>query len=519
MQHKNIMIQGTASSVGKSIITAGICRILHEDGYKVAPFKSQNMSLNSFITSEGKEMGRAQVVQSEAACIEPRVSMNPILLKPSGTRKAQVIINGEVYKDMSAMEYHKFKPELKNIVKEIYNELEDEFDYVVLEGAGSPAEINLRENDIVNMGMAELVDAPVILVGDIDRGGVFASLAGTIQLLSEEERKRVKGVIINKFRGDVEILKPGLKMIEDIINIPVLGVVPYIKLNIDDEDSVSVETKKVREIKEDEIVIKIIRLPYMSNFTDFNVLFSLDGANVSYINNKEELKNADLIIIPGSKNTIKDLMFLKNEGFQEELRKCKEEGKIIFGICGGFQMLGNKIINGEKVENDVEQICALEFLDIETEFKNSKVTTQVKGRISNDYGILNDCLDKYIEGYEIHMGRTTSIGSKAIPFVEIQEVLGNEEKKIEGYRNEVGSVMGTYIHGIFDSLEFTNTLLNNLKAKKGIQENKIEVLKYETFTEMKNREYTKLSNVLRDSLDMEKIYKIINGEEVEKNSY
>ncbi|MPQ44157.1 cobyric acid synthase [Clostridium tarantellae] len=514
------MIQGTASSVGKSIITAGLCRILYENGHKVAPFKSQNMSLNSYITHEGKEMGRAQVAQAEAAGIKPKAAMNPILLKPTGDRRCQVILNGEVYADMTAMEYHKFKPELKLKVKEIYEELQNEFDTIVMEGAGSPAEINLREGDLVNMGMAELVDAPVILVGDIDRGGVFASIVGTLQLLSEEERKRVKGVIINKFRGDVEILKPGLKMLEDIINIPVLGVVPYTKLNIDDEDGVSVESKIKRKIEQDELVIKIVRLPYMSNFTDFNVLFSLSKVNVSYAIDSEELKEADLIIIPGSKNTIKDLMYLNNNGFWDEILKAKEEDKTIFGICGGFQMLGKKIINEEKVENEINDIEGLGLLDIETEFKSSKVTTQVSGVISDDsIHRLFNCKDKYIEGYEIHMGRTTFVGKDIIPFIEINEVLGNKENKVEGYRNKEGNVFGTYIHGIFDSLEFTNSFLNNLKNKKGLELKEDNTVEFNNYNEMKEKEYIKLSNILRDSLDLDKIYKIIDGQEVERNYY
>lgn len=519
MKKKNIMVQGTASSVGKSIINAGLCKIFYEDGYKVAPFKSQNMSLNSYITSEGKEMGRAQVVQAEAAGIEPVAAMNPILLKPTGERKSQVILKGEVYKDMSAMEYHLFKPELKNIVKEVYTELENDFDIIVLEGAGSPAEINLRENDLVNMGMAELVDSPVVLVGDIDRGGVFASIVGTIALLSEEEKKRVKGVIINKFRGDVEILKPGLKMLEDIINIPVLGVVPYTKLEIDDEDSVSVEEVQSKEITGEELVVKIVRLPYMSNFTDFNVLFSYEGINVSYAYNHEQLDNADLIVIPGSKNTIKDLMFLKESGFQEKLGLLQEQGKTIFGICGGFQILGKKIINKNKVENEIEEVTALGLLDIETEFENSKVTTQVKGIITDDYSVLANCRDKSIKGYEIHMGRTTFVGEDAIPFVEIKEVLGKAESRVEGYRNTKGNVLGTYIHGIFDSFEFLNTFINNLAKEKGITIDKSNLAKFNDYKEFKEKEYTKLANVLRDTLDMEKIYDILNGKEVERNYY
>lgn len=515
MNFKNIMVQGTASSVGKSIINAGLCRILYEDGLKVAPFKSQNMSLNSYITEEGLEMGRAQVVQSEAAGIKPVAAMNPILLKPTGEKKCQVIFNGEIYGDFSAAEYQKEKKYLKEKVKEIYENLDNKFDVIVLEGAGSPAEINLRADDLVNMGMAELVDAPVILVGDIDKGGVFASIYGTIKLLKEEEQKRIKGVIINKFRGDVEILKPGLKMLEDLIDIPVLGVVPYTKLRIDDEDSVSIDNFEKVEKSENDIVIKIIRLPFMSNFTDFNILFSLDNVNISYTSNPKELNDADMVIIPGSKSTIDDLMFLKENGFKEKLIVLERKGVNIFGICGGFQMLGQKLLNNLKIEGDIEEVEGLGLLDIVTEFKPEKIRTQVKAKIKEDNKLLSGCEGITIEGYEIHMGVTREVHEEAKAFVEIYDCLGNSDSRVEGYRNENKNVYGTYIHGIFDSLEFTNKILNNIRKDKSIEvcENK----EYATFNELKEREYTKLSNILRDSLDMEKIYRIINGEDVERN--
>ncbi|MGL4656460.1 MAG: cobyric acid synthase [Sarcina sp.] len=516
MKVRNLMIQGTASDVGKSVITAGLCRLLYQDGAKVAPFKSQNMSLNSFITKDGKEMGRAQVVQAEAACTEPRCAMNPILMKPTGDMNAQIIFNGEVYGDLSAIDYHTQKDEFKEKIKKIYQTLEDDFDTIILEGAGSPAEINLREWDLVNMGMAELVDSPVVLVGDIDKGGVFASIYGTLALLTPEEKARVKGVIINKFRGDITILEPGLKMLEDLINIPVLGVVPYFRLEIDEEDAVSERLKVVRKSVEGEITVKIIRMPYMSNFTDFNVLYSLDGINASYVSNPEELNDADIIIIPGSKNTIKDLIYLKDMKYDEKLYDLQEKGKYIFGICGGFQMLGNKIINTSKSECDIEEIKALGLLDIVTEFKDTKVTTQVRGRITSDEYLLNECDEFYIEGYEIHMGRTIEVGKKAIPFLELKEILGKNESRVEGYRSENGKVYGTYIHGIFDTLAFTRKIANNIRIEKGIEYKEKEIDE-KTYKEVRDNEYNKLANILRDSLDMEKIYKILNGEEVERN--
>ncbi|WP_297519364.1 cobyric acid synthase [uncultured Clostridium sp.] len=516
MKSKNLMIQGTASDVGKSVITAGICRVLYQDGNKVAPFKSQNMSLNSYITKDGKEMGRAQVVQAEAACTEPRCAMNPILMKPTGDMNAQIIFNGEVYGDLSAIDYHTQKDEFKEKIKKIYKTLDDDYDMIILEGAGSPAEINLRERDLVNMGMAELVDSPVVLVGDIDKGGVFASIYGTLALLTEEERNRVKGVIINKFRGDITILEPGLKMLEDLINIPVLGVVPYFRLEIDEEDAVSDRLKVVRKAVEGEINIKIIRMPYMSNFTDFNVLYSLDGINASYAVNVEELNEADMVIIPGSKNTIKDLIYLKDMGYDKKLNDLNKKGTYIFGICGGFQMLGTKIINTTKSECDIEEIKGLGLLDIVTEFKDTKVTTQIRGEIVSKEGILSGCGEFYIEGYEIHMGRTVEVKENAVPFLELREIQGKDERRIEGYRSKDNRVFGTYVHGIFDTLSFTRKIAHNIRVEKGISYVEKE-LDEKTYKQIKDKEYNKLANILRDSLDMDKIYKILNGENVERN--
>lgn len=512
MHKPRIMFQGTASSVGKSVLVAGLCRILYEEGYKVAPYKSQNMSLNSYITEEGKEMGRAQVMQAEACGIKPHVLMNPILIKPTGDMKAQYIIEGEVAGDMTAMDYHKFKPELKKKLKDLYKKLEESYEVIVLEGAGSPAEINLRESDLVNMGMAELIDAPVILIGDIDKGGVFASLAGTIMLLSEEERKRVKGVIINKFRGDIEILKPGLKMLEDIIHIPVLGVVPYFKLDLEDEDSVSTifEQRPVAS-HETKLIIKIIRLPHLSNFTDFNRLFALEGVEVSYVDRARDLLDGDLVIIPGSKNTIEDLCFLKEEGFEEVLHELKAKGKTIFGICGGYQMLGSKLFNPSGVETSTREMDGLGLLNIHTEFATSKTMTQVKAAIVSNQGVLSTSYNQLVEGYEIHMGQTIWHGEDLIPFVEIRESLGNTETRIEGYHDQDAQVFGTYIHGIFDKLGFTLPFLRALAVKKGLSEESIQMAganhtDYETF---KESQYAQLANILRDSLDIEAIFKIL----------
>ena len=365
--HKNIMLLGTGSNVGKSIITAGLCRIFYQDGYSVAPFKSQNMALNSFITKDGKEMGRAQVVQAEAANIEPESWMNPILLKPTTDRKSQVIINGKVYKNMDAREYFAYKHNLKKDIMKAYGHIRENFDICVLEGAGSPAEINLKEDDIVNTGMAEMADAPVILVADIDRGGVFASIYGTIKLLLPHEQERIKGVIINKFRGDKTLLEPGIEMIEELTGVPVLGVVPYVKLGIEEEDSLGID--KYNEKKEGKVRISVIKLKHISNFTDIDALAHYEDVSLKYVERASDLGNEDIIIIPGSKNTVEDMKDLIEKEINTRIVRLAKSGTIVFGICGGFQMLGQKIMDPEKIESYLKEISGLGLLDIETVMK------------------------------------------------------------------------------------------------------------------------------------------------------
>lgn len=499
-----IMVQGTASSVGKSLIAAGLCRVLKQDGFRVAPFKSQNMALNSFVTKEGKEMGRAQVVQAEAAGIEPSVDMNPILLKPTTDRRSQVIINGEVYGNMSAVEYHEYKPALARLVKETYDRLAAKNDIVVIEGAGSPAEINLRDKDIVNMGMAELADSPVILVGDIDRGGVFASIAGTMLLLREEEKVRVKGVIINKFRGDIAILKPGLKMLEDIIKIPVLGVLPYTKLNIDDEDSLA-ERFYGKNSKEAEINVRVVKLPHISNFTDFNVFERIPGVSLKYIQKAEELEEPDMVIIPGSKNTIGDMAFLRESGIGQKIEELSRKQTIIFGICGGYQMLGMSIEDPLEMESGLRKIQGLGLLNVKTVFGDRKVTTQVTASLTDGTGMLKGLSGVSVSGYEIHMGATEYM-EDCIPFIEINRVMDKEARSVGGIRNPGGNVFGTYIHGIFDSIRFSAGLINNMRGRKGLDAIKDMDTQIQEF---KEKEYDKLADMLRQNLDMDAIYKIV----------
>jgi adenosylcobyric acid synthase len=511
MSAKNLMFQGTASTVGKSVITAAFCRILKQDGYRVAPFKSQNMALNSYITLEGGEMGRAQVVQAEAAGIEPTVDMNPVLIKPTSDCNAQVIVRGKVYQNMSAGDYDDYKLNLMNLVLESYRNLADGYEIVILEGAGSPAEINLRERDIVNMGMAEQVDAPVILIGDIDKGGVFASLYGTLMLLDLKERIRVKGFIINKFRGDYELLKPGLTMIENLTNIPVLGVVPYFDLCIDDEDSVTDRFKRNSSPAgvPDLITIGVVKLPYMSNYTDFAPLEKQNGVSLRYFNRITEEFYPDLVILPGSKNTTYDLKFFRDVGLEAWLKKYYNSGGMIMGICGGFQMLGQKIFDPDLVESAAKAIDGLGYLDILTNFSSQKITTRVRAAVLDLKGTALEGLSgAKLEGYEIHMGVSTPVGD-VFPFTWINSRLDKPTDETDGYVSPNGRVFGTYIHGIFDTPDFLGRLLKILKNRKGQSGPSLEVINYRLF---KDTEYDRLAEIVRKSVDVDKVYEIILGE-------
>ena len=483
---KNIMIQGTMSNVGKSLIAAGLCRIFAQDGFRVAPFKSQNMALNSFITKDGGEMGRAQVVQAEAAGIRPDVRMNPILLKPATDVGSQVIVNGKVCGNMNAMEYYRRKKEFIPAVLEAYESLDREFDIIVIEGAGSPAEINLKQEDIVNMGFAQLVDAPVLLVGDIDRGGVFAQLYGTVALLEEDERERIKGTIVNKFRGDMKILEPGIKMLENLCNVPVAGVIPYAHIDIDDEDSLS--ERFIRKSARKLIDIAVIHLPRISNFTDFAPFERYDNVSLRYVENTAELHDPDMIIIPGTKSTIYDLKWLRQSGLESAVIKAADNGAVIFGICGGFQMLGKNISDPMKVESaETSEISGLGLIDMETVFEEEKVQKQTEGTFSGVSGLFSELNGMKYEGYEIHMGKSTFQGP----------LLGK------------GSVYGSYIHGIFDAAGISDTILKALCGKKDVDFNDINSF---DLREYKKRQYDALADIVRKGLDMELVYRILNRE-------
>ncbi len=484
---KSLMIQGTMSGVGKSILTAGILRVLSQDGYRVAPFKSQNMALNSFVTKEGREIGRAQALQAVAAGLEPSSDMNPILLKPMGDTTSQVIINGLPLENMKAKDYFRQKKSFIPDILSAYNRLSETSDIIVIEGAGSPVEINLRENDIVNMGLAELVDAPVLLVGDIDPGGVFAQLLGTYNLLSAKEKERVKGLVINKFRGDVSLLEPGLDMFRPYCSVPFAGIVPYISLDLDEEDSVSQRLKiNNRKSKADaDIRIAVVRLPFISNYTDFTILEGIDGVSLFYVDEPDALDDADLVILPGTKNTIADLKWLFEKGIADRIKELSGKGVPIIGICGGFQMLGRSIKDPEASEagGEAKGLC---LLPVDTVFDTEKNLKQVKTTVGKLIGLYAPLSDLSIEGYEIHMGVSSCDADSSV----IAE----------------GSVLGTYIHGIFDSAKFTTNLLRILYDRKGINK---EVPEIEEASVHQEKELNRLADVLRQSLDFERIYRII----------
>ena len=525
MTNRSIMIQGTGSHVGKSILVCALCRILKQDGYTVAPFKAQNMALNSFVTKDGKEMGRAQVAQAEAAGIEPSVEMNPILLKPTGDCGSQVVVMGKPVGNMTAREYYQKKSAFVSTIKDAYGKLSGQVDIVVIEGAGSPAEINLKDGDIVNMGMAEMASSPVLLVTDIDRGGAFAWVVGTLELLTAREKDRVKGIIFNKFRGDKGILKPGLDMLEGRIHKPVVGVIPYMhNLGIDDEDSVSLEHEHSESQKGKNPAISeashlqssafslqpitdvaVIKLPRISNFTDFNA-FSLEKeVKVRFVERAGDVGQPDLLIIPGTKNTIGDLRFLRERGIAARIIQLAKEGAMIMGVCGGYQMLGVQINDPHHVESPEDGVLGLGLLNVTTTFAVEKQTFQVKAHLlkyENSFYV-----DGELTGYEIHMGETvTGDNSPARHFAQISERAGKAVKIFDGCVSGQGNVLGTYIHGIFDNDGFRARLIKHLRHKKGLESMDGTVLSYHT---RKEEKYNTLADIVRGNIDMGMVYKIL----------
>jgi adenosylcobyric acid synthase len=482
---KKIMIQGTMSDAEKSLIVAGLCRVFKQDGRSVAPFKSQNMALNSWITDEGLEMGRAQVVQAEACGITPSVLMNPILLKPVTDMGAQVIVNGEVRGTMMAADYFGGKQSLLPEALDAFARLAREYEIIVIEGAGSPAEINLRERDIVNMGLAKKIRAPVLLAGDIDRGGVFAQLLGTLMLLEDDERALVKGLIINKFRGDIEILRPGLAMLEERCGKPLAGVLPWLDVDIEEEDGFFGRERERGRKGGAEIDIAVLRLPRISNFTDFYALEATPGVSVRYAGRPRDLGNPDVLVIPGTKNTISDLLWMRQNGLESAVKALFQRGVLIFGICGGYQMLGERVIDGEGVElRGGGAVAGMGLLPVETRFFNEKTRKQVKGMVS----VFGGC---HIEGYEIHMGQTTALGGIDTDALVVQK----------------GNVYGTYLHGFFDDAACREAFFSFLCRKKGIpplSEHFFDLHAY------KEEQFDKLALAVRQNLDMEFIYKTLD---------
>lgn len=487
---KCIMLQSTMSNAGKSFLCAALCRIFREDGFTVSPFKSQNMALNSYITKDGLEMGRAQAMQAEAAGEEPSVYMNPILLKPSSDIGSQVIVNGRVLGNMRAAEYFKYKKKLIPEIKKAFEKVSDNHDIVVIEGAGSPVELNLKSDDIVNMGMAEIADAPVLLVGDIDRGGVFAQLLGTLSLLEKNERERVKGLIVNKFRGDISLFDDGVQILEERGKTPVLGVIPYIKCDIEDEDSLS---EKLKNKVGGKVDIAVIRLPRISNFTDFDALGQYENVSVRYVNSPEELSSPDMIIIPGSKSVISDMKYIRDNGLAKMIIKKASENTPVFGICGGYQMLGKKISDPVCSEGGGE-INGLGLLDAETVFKNNKTQTRTSGTVNADTSLFPALKGARAAGYEIHMGET---------YANEEPFLISDDGKSDGaYR---GNVFGTYIHGIFDGEDVSAAVLSELFKRKGLPFcGRINRSIY------KQRQFDILAGEVRKHIDMEKVYEIID---------
>ena len=484
---KRIMVQGTMSGAGKSLLCAALCRIFAQDGYRVAPFKSQNMALNSFVTRDGLEMGRAQVVQAQAAGVEPDVRMNPILLKPSSDTGSQVIVGGEVRGQMSAAAYFKMKRQLIPEILAAFDSLSEEADIVVIEGAGSPAEINLKADDIVNMGLAKLVDAPVLLAGDIDRGGVFAQLYGTVALLEPEERARIAGLVINKFRGDVDILRPGLAMLEEKTGLPVLGVVPYLHVEIEDEDSLSERLNARDAVKP--LDVAVIRLPHISNFTDFIPLEQHELLGVRYVQRARELGAPDLVILPGTKNTMEDLLWLRQSGLEAAVRKLAQAQTPVLGVCGGYQMLGQTLDDPAGTESGKPlSLAGLGLLPTRTTFDAQKRRTQVRAVA---LGAL--FAGARMTGYEIHNGRTTVNGG---PFCRLAD--GTPEGCV------CKNVFGTYLHGLFDSGELTQALVKLLCARKGISPRETRPT---SMAEYRQAQFDLLADGVRKALDMGAVYR------------
>ena len=521
---KAIMIQGTGSGAGKSVIVAGLCRIFRDLGIKVAPFKGQNMALNSFITKEGGEIGRAQAFQAESAGIEPSNDMNPVLLKAKSETGCQVILNGKVYANMKATDYYDIKKKAWDTVTAAYDRLAEEYDLIVIEGAGSPAEINLREEEVVNMKVARYADASVILVGDIDKGGVFAAFHGTVELLKDgingqpppekTDADYIKAFIVNKFRGDIDILRPGLRLIEDKTGKPVIGTLHYMgDLGLDEEDAIPVErmATKYRSDIHKPIKIVVLALRYISNFTDFDPFIYEDDVEIKYSLEEADINSADLIIIPGSKNTVSDLLYLRKNGIETAVKTAARNGTSLVGVCGGYQMLGTKILDPFGVESDKKEISGMGLLDIVTTLDKTKTTCQVTASITSPKWFdavesTTTCRWNNLKGYEIHMGNTTG----DVGLFQINQSSFNSKLKTQNLpTGQAGSklildgsvkdnVWGTYIHGIFDNNGLRTALINSLRMKKGLDPRESTV----NYSAEKEKAIDRWADILKSKIDM-----------------
>ena len=499
------MVQGTASHVGKSVLVSALCRIFRQDGFRVAPFKAQNMSNNSYVTRDGGEIGRAQAVQAEAAGVEAQVHMNPVLLKPEADHIAQVVLMGKPLISAKVRDYFGLKAQLWESVSASLDILREQFDIVVIEGAGSPAEINLKATEIVNMRVAKYSGAPVLLCGDIDRGGVFAALVGTMELLDPDERDIVKAFIINKFRGDASLLTDGLDMLEARTGIPVVGVVHHFRdIHIPEEDSVALDLP-THDRSVSLLDIAVVKFPHLSNFDDFDPLGRENGVTLKYVESVEELQRPDLIILPGSKTTMADLSWMNNQGLTKAIKNLHSSGIPVIGVCGGYQMLGTKLYDPEGIESNILEMNGLGILPMTTVFGGTKETHRIQGRVQGNTGLLSRAAGESVTGYEIHMGRTT--GSQVQPAFTIHDrsdVAVNEETSFDGAINSDGSVFGTYIHGVFHNGGFRRSVLNELASLKGV------TLSLDMRDLVIDQEYDKLAAWVRASLNMELIYQMID---------
>ncbi len=507
---KALMIQGTGSGVGKSLIVAGLCRLFRNKGVDVAPYKAQNMALNSFITREGGEIGRAQALQAEAARVEPSVDMNPILLKATSEAGCQVIMHGKVHSNMGARDYYAFRNDAWSAVTQSFDRLSKKHDLIVIEGAGSPAEINLSKDEVVNMSIARYAKAPVILVGDIDKGGVFASLFGTIALL-DGDADFIKAFIINKFRGDLAILEPGLHMIREKTGRPVLGVIPYLgDPGLHEEDGIPLEryarfgtTGRVDKVK-----IVVLRLRYISNFTDFDPFLFEPDVEIMYSLRPEDIENADAVIVPGSKNTVNDLLFLKEHGIAESVKRAAAAGAMVVGVCGGYQMLGRKLLDPQGIESSQAEVDGLGLLDVDTVFEDRKITSQVEAVIEEGaeiVGLGSSRDSRRLTGYEIHMGRTTG----DIGLFSLSRLSGDNGKRgVISDGAKKGNAWGTYIHGIFDNDHLRRSLINTLRAKRGLAPATGDT----AYGQVREEALERWTAVLQEHLDIAYIEKLIRSD-------